>query len=51
MHAREVPVAEVIAFALPDNAASLRVMEKIGMRRSGPIEHAGLAHVLYRVAT
>jgi hypothetical protein len=27
------------------------VMEKIGMRRSGPIEHAGLAHVLYRVAT
>ena len=50
-HAREGPIAEVIAFALPDNAASLRVMEKIGMRRVGPIEHAGLAHVLYRVAT
>jgi RimJ/RimL family protein N-acetyltransferase len=50
-NAREVPIAELIAFTLPTNAASLRVMEKIGMRRIGPIEHAGLAHVLYRIAT
>jgi RimJ/RimL family protein N-acetyltransferase len=37
----------IVAFALRDNAASLRVMEKIGLRRVGAIEHAGLPHVLY----
>jgi RimJ/RimL family protein N-acetyltransferase len=50
-HARKVSIPEVVAFALPHNAASLRVMEKIGMRRVGPIEHAGLPHILYRIAT
>jgi RimJ/RimL family protein N-acetyltransferase len=32
---------------LRDNAASLRVMEKIGLRLVGDLEHAGLPHVLY----
>jgi RimJ/RimL family protein N-acetyltransferase len=49
--AREVEIQELIAFTLPHNAASRRVMEKIGMSFAGPIEHAGLAHVLYRIAT
>ena len=39
----------VVSFALSDNAASLHVMEKIGLRRVGDIEHAGLPHVLYSV--
>ena len=36
-----------VSFALRDNAASLRVMEKIGLRRVGDLEHAGLPHVLH----
>jgi RimJ/RimL family protein N-acetyltransferase len=39
---------EVVAFTLPDNLASRRVMEKTGFRYERNIEHAGLAHVLYR---
>jgi ribosomal-protein-alanine N-acetyltransferase len=39
---------EVVAFTLPDNVASRRVMEKTGFRFEGEIEHAGLPHVLYR---
>jgi ribosomal-protein-alanine N-acetyltransferase len=38
----------VIAFTLPTNIASLRVMEKSGFIYEREIEHAGLAHVLYR---
>jgi RimJ/RimL family protein N-acetyltransferase len=38
----------VIALTLPGNRASRRVMEKAGLRHVGDIEHAGLAHVLYR---
>ena len=41
-------VREVIAITLPDNLASRRVMEKAGFGYDGAIEHAGLAHVLYR---
>jgi RimJ/RimL family protein N-acetyltransferase len=47
--ARAVGLDEVVAMALPDNAASRRVAEKIGMRESGEISHAGLPHVLYRL--
>lgn len=39
---------EVIAFTLPDNVASRRVMERTGFRYVGDIVHAGLPHVLYR---
>jgi ribosomal-protein-alanine N-acetyltransferase len=46
--ARDLGIAELVAFTLPTNVASERVMQKAGMERVGPIEHAGLPHVLYR---
>jgi ribosomal-protein-alanine N-acetyltransferase len=49
--ARELSLNEVVSFALASNHASLRVMEKVGLERAGPIQHAGLPHVLYRAAT
>lgn len=49
-YARGIGLPEVVAFTLPTNTASERVMGKAGMRRAGPIQHAGLAHVLYRLA-
>jgi ribosomal-protein-alanine N-acetyltransferase len=45
--ARERGIDRLVAFTLHDNAASRRVMEKLGMRFVGDIEHAGLPHVLY----
>ena len=39
---------EIVAFALPTNAASRRVMEKSGFEFERDIEYAGLPHVLYR---
>ena len=39
----------MIALALPGNGASRRVAEKAGMELAGEVEHAGLAHVLYRL--
>ena len=39
---------EVVAFSLPDNHASRRVMEKTGFVFEGEILRAGLPHVLYR---
>jgi [ribosomal protein S5]-alanine N-acetyltransferase len=39
----------VVAFTLPDNAASRAVMERIGMTFERDVEHAGLPHVLYRL--
>jgi [ribosomal protein S5]-alanine N-acetyltransferase len=48
--ARAVGLREVVAMALPANAASRRVAEKIGMREAGEISHAGLPHLLYRLA-
>jgi ribosomal-protein-alanine N-acetyltransferase len=38
----------IVAIALPGNAASRRVMEKSGLTYERDIEHGGLAHVLYR---
>ena len=49
--APDLEVAEVVAFTLVDNRASLRVMEKIGLTFDRYIEHAGLPHALYRTAT
>jgi RimJ/RimL family protein N-acetyltransferase len=52
-------LAEVVAFSVPANARSRRVMERIGMRRDagGDFEHPALPaghplrrHVLYRLA-
>jgi RimJ/RimL family protein N-acetyltransferase len=39
---------ELVAFTLPDNVASRRVMEKAGFAYERDILHVGLAHVLYR---
>ncbi len=41
-------VRELIAFTLPDNVASRRVMEKAGFAYAREIRHVGLPHVLYR---
>jgi [ribosomal protein S5]-alanine N-acetyltransferase len=38
----------IVAFTLTTNAASRRVMEKLGFRFERNIVHAGLPHVLYR---
>jgi RimJ/RimL family protein N-acetyltransferase len=40
----------VVAFSLPDNAASRRVMEKLGMTYERDITHADLPHVMYRAS-
>lgn len=42
-------IEEVVACTLPANAASRRVMEKLGMRLAGEVEHAGLPHLLFRL--
>jgi [ribosomal protein S5]-alanine N-acetyltransferase len=47
--AAELGLAEVVSFTLPENVASRRVMEKIGLRRDGEARHAGLPHVVYRL--
>jgi RimJ/RimL family protein N-acetyltransferase len=39
----------VVAVTLPDNAASRRVMEKLGLTYERDVEHAGLPHVLHRL--
>ena len=41
-------LAEVVAFTLPENLASRRVMEKVGFTYERDIEWAALRHVLYR---
>lgn len=38
----------VVAFTLPDNIASRRVMEKAGFQYERDVVHADLPHVLYR---
>jgi RimJ/RimL family protein N-acetyltransferase len=45
--ARELGLERLVAYTLPTNIASRRVMEKIGMRPAGEITHAGLPHLLY----
>jgi RimJ/RimL family protein N-acetyltransferase len=40
---------EIVAYTLPDNLASRRVMEKAGFRYERDIEWASLPHVLYRL--
>jgi ribosomal-protein-alanine N-acetyltransferase len=43
-----VGLLEIVAFTLPTNTASRRVMEKSGFSYERDIVHAGLPHVLYR---
>ena len=47
----QLGLADVVAFTLPANRASLRVMQKLGFEYEREIEHAGLPHVLYRLTT
>jgi RimJ/RimL family protein N-acetyltransferase len=42
-------LSEVIAYALPSNTASRRVMEKTGFQLEYEIVASGLPHVLYRL--
>ena len=44
----QLDLRELVAFTLPDNIASRRVMEKAGFTYERDIVHAGLPHVLYR---
>ena len=43
-------IEEVVAFTLPENRASQRVLSKVGMHYERDVVHAGLPHVLYRAA-
>jgi ribosomal-protein-alanine N-acetyltransferase len=40
---------DVVAFTLPTNVASRRVMDKLDFEYERDIEHAGMPHVLYRL--
>jgi RimJ/RimL family protein N-acetyltransferase len=42
---------DVVAFTLPTNRGSWRVMEKTGFEYERDVVHAGLPHVLYRITT
>jgi len=42
-------LADVVAFTLPTNLASRRVMQHTGFLYERDIVHAGLPHVLYRL--
>jgi RimJ/RimL family protein N-acetyltransferase len=44
----QIGLLEIVAFTLPTNTASRRVMEKAGFAYERDIVHAGLPHVLYR---
>jgi RimJ/RimL family protein N-acetyltransferase len=46
----QLAVSELVALTLPHNAASRRVMEKVGLAFDRDVVHAGLPHVLYRLA-
>jgi len=41
-------LAELVCFTLVDNVASQRTMKGLGFVDAGPVEHAGLPHVLTR---
>lgn len=46
----QLGIAELVCFTLTTNRASQRVMEKVGFKYERDIVHAGLPHVLYRIA-
>jgi RimJ/RimL family protein N-acetyltransferase len=45
-----VGLDDIVAYTLVGNRASRRVMDKLGFQFEREIEHAGLPHVLYRLA-
>jgi [ribosomal protein S5]-alanine N-acetyltransferase len=40
---------EMVGFALPQNRASIRILQKLGFQYEKDVQHAGLRHVLYRL--
>ena len=46
-----VGLDRIVAFTLVDNVASRGVMEKLGFSYDREVEHVGLPHVLYRLAS
>lgn len=46
----ELDLDDVVAYTLPTNRASSRVMEKLGFDYEKDVVHADLPHVLYRIA-
>jgi ribosomal-protein-alanine N-acetyltransferase len=48
---RQLGLQDLVAFAIPENLGSRRVMEKVGFRYEGDIVHQGERHVLYRLRT
>jgi RimJ/RimL family protein N-acetyltransferase len=46
---KDLGLLQIVAFTLPDNLASRRVMEKAGFSFEREIVHAGRPHVLYRL--
>ena len=49
VEAARIGLRGVVAFTRPENHASLRVIEKAGLRFEREVSHAGWPHVLYRV--
>jgi ribosomal-protein-alanine N-acetyltransferase len=47
----ELQLATLVAFTLPENRASTRVMEKAGLSFERAVVHRGKSHVLYRINT
>jgi RimJ/RimL family protein N-acetyltransferase len=47
--ARSLGLSYVVALIRPQNAASIRVAEKVGLERERLTLHAGLPHVVYRL--
>ena len=45
----QLQLDELVSLTLPHNVASRGVMEHIGFGYDSDVEHAGLAHVLYRL--
>jgi RimJ/RimL family protein N-acetyltransferase len=45
----EVGLEEVVAFTMPTNVRSRRVMEKLGFRYERDFTYKGMPHVLYRL--
>jgi ribosomal-protein-alanine N-acetyltransferase len=46
---RLLGLQDIVAFALPQNQASRRVMEKVGFTYERDIIHDDIKHVLYRI--
>jgi ribosomal-protein-alanine N-acetyltransferase len=48
--AKSLALDEVVALIVPDNVASRRVAEKVGLELDGETLHAGLLHLVYRLS-